>query len=295
MWLRACTLHERGDHDPCRAVLGELLSQNPAMDKAGVLLAQLERERGDWARALELLQPLVAADREPGDADWERMIAATLAGKWDVVRDSARRLGMDIPGEGPIVEAGGLCRIVLNGGSGEPVIRFAERISPVSARIIEISGPDGGEGSGPWRERYGDIIVFEPTPADSEHRDVYTFTALATAEPGGYRSFVLDGVYPGDDLFSALQERLSDHLRGVVQVCSGDSYQLTTEGWDEPLIGIYAHVAVPETATARTVHKLLRDATASWPHPVTWLQLARALDDPDEIRRQMAIAGRYNL
>ena len=292
LWLEAKRSELDGRLRDCRDRLRELVRHRPRAINARHALARIERGLKNYAGALEVLDELSAV-LEPGGVDWDRMVAATLAGRWDAVRDSARRLGLEIEGEGPIDVAAGPCRLELEDERGQPVRYFAERRGPVTARIIEIAGPSASE-------RFGDLWVFDATPLDSsksgeasDEDSLPTYRALERIDQGSYRSFALDGVHPGEEALAELRRRLNE--RGaVLQVQSGANYLVHVEGSVvEP--GCYAFVAAPASMSLVELSELLSRATHGFAHPLLWLELAEAIGDEREIARQREIAERYSL
>ena len=289
LWIRARSLYRRGESREARTALRQLVSHRPAARNARTLLARIERELGDPAGALSLLDGLVA-ELEPGDADWERMLAATVLGAWDQLRESAARLGMEFEGRGPIDVNMGLCRLEFTDDRGLPVSYFATRTGPVTARVLEIAAPDAAQ-------RFGDLVLFEAKPRNPEaagdERPVFVFPALATLEPASFRSYAVHGVHPGQASLDELQDKLEE-LGCELQVRSDDSYELSSsDGHD--LVGLYAYLAVPAGIGSSLIHRTLQDATRAWSHPVTWLALAEELGDTEELARQEQAVVDYGL
>ena len=290
-WLIARTLRSEGEIDRCVEVL-ETIVDEPA---AALMLAELHRESGDLDGALELLDSLIERVGDPGPWDWERMMSATLAGRWDRVRDSAARVGMELPGEGPIDLPGPLCQVLVTLDDGRELPLFAARNGPVTARVIQIVGP------GPERERYGDMVVIDASELnpsddadDDEHISIYR--AIDVLEHGEYRSFALDGPHPGDAAVEVLRARLEDH-DVELQVRSDDGgYRVhDVERDDAELPGLYAVLALPGDREPAELAALLDELTSIWKLPVCWLDLAHAAGDPDLVERHEAIEDRFRL
>ncbi len=282
-WLLA-TSHERAG----RLALAcegfrEVLHVDPEADPARIRLCEIAIAQRRWQEALELAETL-AQRLEPGSHDWDRMVAATALGRWDVVRDSAIRLGMTVePGEDPIDEVWGDARI--RSAQHEDV--WATRTGPVTARLETISGPEAA------LEREGDLVLFDPAPVTREERGeavVFTYRELDVLERGGRRSFAIDAVHPGEDALRALVDALEPvDLR--LQRRSGDAYRLTNDA-DEDLPGVYLFASVPETADLEDVHRRLTEAVGAWPGGAVWMQLLEALGEQYEQERvrQSALA-----
>jgi hypothetical protein len=59
---------------------------------------------------------------------------------------------------------------------------------------------------------------------------------------------------------------------------------------------VFAAVAVPLGITAAEANERLRDLTATWPHPLSWLALAEAAGvDESELARHRTITATYDL
>jgi hypothetical protein len=270
-----------------------VLERNPDAINTRRLILSAAREQRDWPLVLRMARELSARSPEPGQADWERIVAGSAVGAWNEVRESARRLGMDLQGEGPIEERWGICRLRFQDPRADLV---AARTGPATARVLQIAGPRR-------IERLGDIVVFEPRPIEEgpggkpngdEARRPMLFPAVETLRRGGYRSYAIDGAHPGDDLMDALGARLGE--RGAeLQVVSGEKYELHPEAHAEPLRGVFAFLALPETLTAAEASALLREATAAWAEPLTWLELAADAGDEALVEAQRAIAKRLGL
>ncbi len=282
-WLLA-TSHERAGR-LALAVEGfrDVLHADPQADPARVRLCEIAIQQRRWAEALELANELTER-LEPGSHDWDRIVAATALGQWDLVRASAIRLGMKLePGEDPIDGNWGEARI----RSAQHKDLWATRTGPVTARIETISGPEAE------REREGDLVLFDPAPLarqEQEERTLFTYGELEVLEQGGRRSFAIDAVHPGDEALRELVDALEDFdLR--LQRRSGEGYRLMQpDGEDVP--GVYLFASVPCRVDFAAVHSRLVEAVTSWPGPTVWLELLEALGEPhaEELKRQRALA-----
>lgn len=290
-WLLARDAHQRGDYRACREHLDRVLAARPHAINSRLLWADAARKLGDLEGALQKLDEVVAVVAEPGPPDWDRMIVATLLGDHARVRESAKRLGFDLlPGDGPIDERWGVCRVRFDDEPGAPSDVWAVRTGPVTARILEIARPN-------HEQRYGDVVVFEASPLNDEEPEgdkppVYTFPLVTTLHRGGYRSYEIDGVHPGDEELERLR-RLAKELGGDLQILSGDDYALTRG--DEELPGVFGVIAMPANVTANTLNTALRDATKQLAHPLTWLQLATEANDNELAEAQVRAAEDYGL
>jgi len=266
------------------------------------LVLAAARERREWQLALRMARELVARSPEPGPADWARVVVGSVVSAWDEVRESASRLGMKLEGEGPIDEAWGLCRVRFAEPSGRSVDLVAQRTGPATARVLQIAGPGR-------TERFSSVVVVEPRAIDAidagaggardsgdgrEGGRPMLFPELQTVHDGGYKSYALNGVHPGEAAVAALREELRGH-GVVVQVVSDPTYQLHPGGSAEPLPGIYAFVAVPSAMTAKEASGLVSTATAATRETLTWLDLAAAAGDEALVAAQREVAQRLGL
>ena len=291
-FLMATAYQQEGEREKARPHLEAMLTLEPGNTRIELLLASLDREAGRLEESLARLDRLVEREPRPGNHDWDRMVTATLLERWDAVRASAIRIGMNLKGEGPIEEAWGLCRIELREPDGEIGIHHALRTGPVTARILDIARPRAPQ-------HYGDEIVFEatprnaaPQPGEADHS--YLYPALATRKPGGYEAFLLDGVHPGEAALTALRADLTA-LGCVLAVQSDATYVVTEAATGEAHRGLFAYLAAPATCSRRALHDLLAQRAGSPAQPLVWPGLAQSLELEDELARQAAIIERFGL
>ncbi|MBV1858843.1 MAG: hypothetical protein KUG77_10555 [Nannocystaceae bacterium] len=248
-----------------------------------------------WDGALALSGSLVER-HEPGSHDWDRVVAATALGRWDIVRTSAIRLGMTVDsGDKPIDENWGGAWIRTARGQ----TYWATRTGPVTARINTITGDRED------RERLDDVVLFDPAPVESDESDerpVFTYRELDVLREGQRRAFTIDAVHPGADALQKLVETMGDvSLR--LQQRSGEEYMLTApaqdEGQDVP--GVYLFAAVPTSTDLEQLHGSLTAAANAWPGPAVWIELCEALVEEhgsaytNELLRQRAVAEAYGM
>ncbi len=290
LWLLAQAEEGAGSIEPAIFTLKALIELAPEADPALARLADLLREQGRYAKAIALRRRLVER-LPPGSHDWDLMSEATVVGDWSLVRRSAERLGIPVepPGEGPIDGSYGLCRISLEGDIDHgKTILWADRRGPVTARIIEIVGPDG-------TERFDDLVVFDAATLDVEGevgdqdedaapRRHPVFRALETLERGDMVSFSLDGPHPGEALLERLRDLFTEY-GGRLWVCSGDRYRLRDRNSESDgnskfasLLGFYAYIAFPRGVALVDVDAHLAEICADATHPLAWIELAEALD-----------------
>jgi tetratricopeptide (TPR) repeat protein len=296
----AQSLEARGEHQRALEACREALETDPQHHAARSLLATLLRDRGELEAALEHLNLLVGSN-DPGNFDWDRMLVATLLGRWDAVRDSARRLELpvDAAESGPIDENWGACRIRVRLESGREQTYFAWRTGPVSARIDEVLHPS-------LEQHHCDEVAFDAVPLNPEEleaaarqsengdsrRPLTEYAAYRTLRAGNYRAFVVDGFHPGDELISALRARL-DALGVAWEPRSDERYQLEFEG--EARQGVYAFLGLAPNASEREVHQLLSAFAEEHSSMLLWPKLAEAAGDAPAAQRQTELAAAWGI
>ena len=299
-FVQALAAERRGDRDGLEKRLQDVIALDPDARNSRSMLAQLARDRGDYDVALEHLNRLVALDAEGGAHHWDRIVAATMEDRWDLVRESSVAIGMELPpGEGPIEENWGVCRVQLRDPSGGGFELHAVRTGPVTARIIEISPPDLEQ------QFYGASVVFDPRPLNppdpdqpesdnaQEERPPLTFPLLDVLHASAYRAFAIDGVKPSDVHFDALRSDL-EAKDIVVQVRSGDDYRIehATDGSRD---AAYWYIAVPERVPLEAIDDRLVALDAALNGPLVWPELVRALGQEERLADQLEAVKAWKL
>jgi tetratricopeptide (TPR) repeat protein len=289
-WRYAEALREGGRLDEARTVLGEVTS-GPAPLGAFALMARMEREAGELEKALARLDRMVENDVPVGEIDWERMICATLLGRWASVRHSAARVGMNVgEGDAPIDAPGPFCGLRTELG-GKRRIVYAVRNGPVTARIVDLTGMDGAV------EHFDSVVVFDPRPdnpnaqpSEDGRAPVFIYPWLEVLTPGGFRSWRVEGLHPGHERVRAAQQALLHDAGLELQVLSGSSYVRQVDG--EPKPAVYALIGAHETmepaAVSAAVRRALEGTTLVWP------ELSRDAGDPD-LEAQCALGAELGL
>jgi hypothetical protein len=286
--MRAESLRMRGDRSAAERALRGLIDADVATAWARVQLADLARTRGDWSAVLAELD-LAIGEMEPGSGDWQRMTAATLLGRWDVVRDSMTRLGLpslDLD-EGdsntPIDTDLGMIRCEFVEPEGVRRRYWTRRTSPCSGRVLELAFPDDPQ-------HYGDQIVYEPTDLDADSDDEehpLCFAVVAVVEPGGFRSFVVRGWDPGEQDFDALMDALGEEGFAVERITApgrtGRDPRADEDDDDAaeiPTLALLIALEVERGAEGiDALRTCLRGATASWELPLLSPELDAAAGD----------------
>jgi hypothetical protein len=317
LWLLAGSCMKVDDIDGAASHLEALLALEPDAHVPRHRLAGLEQRRGRHAEALAHLDRLVE-HAEPGELDWDRMTAGTIVGDWEAVRGSARRLGLHfegLDGEGPIDVPMGLCQVRFVEEDGSRHDYFAERRSPVCARVVQMAGPRRPE-------HFADLVAFdagplnprsESSPSEGDEdgereRWVPIFPVVHVVSSGGFRCWSIDGVHPGEEAWTAMVDAL-EAMGGVVDVRSDERYQhedpedegSAHEQRAQPrmLPGIYAYACMPKGLDPAQLHARLTALTQGWAHPVVWPELCEALPPGEArehaLRRVAEVTERYGL
>ncbi|MBX3193467.1 MAG: hypothetical protein KF819_41185, partial [Labilithrix sp.] len=282
-WLLARGAHAREEWGESRTHLDLVLAARPDAVNARLMHAEASRRLGDHRAALMKLDEAIALAPESAPAHWDLMVVATVLGEHARVRASAKRVGFDFEGEGPIDERLGLCRIRY---PDETRDCWAIRTSPVTARIVEIASP-------PRPLRYRDVVVFDavplnPPPATDEerrhHAHVYPF--VTTLTHGNYRAYFLDGIHPGEDVV----EEITAALKAVsceLELMSSDEYEVQGQR------GIFAGIALP--ASASEIDACAALARVVDTRQLTFAGLARAAGDEARAEKHEALAEELRL
>lgn len=274
-WLLARSAFAQNKDTDCISQLEKVLQLAPQAQNARRLWIQCAKRAHQFdsmlLRTSELLD-LSNDDTEKPNLRWQLIIAATALGRWPIVRDFARQLGMTFDGDGPIDTDDGLIRLRFRTDDGPPVDRWAVRTGPVTARVVQLSRPS-------MQERFADVVLFEPTPVSQEEasNEPHTFEAITSLRSGGYSTFVLHGFHPGEEAMKELEGAFTDTC--VVQVLSDEEYVLVEPLAGESAPGLYALLGVPQTMSAESLNRLLLEKTNTWNRGVTWTELARAAGD----------------
>jgi tetratricopeptide (TPR) repeat protein len=297
-WYLARSSLARGDSGAARAHCEALLVDHPEHHEARHLLAKVLRDTDELEAALQHFDTLVQA-HDPGNLDWDRLLVATLLGRWDAVRDSAARLELPVePGaEGPIDERWGACRIRFHLAEGHDRVYFAWRTGPVTARIDEVVAP--GE-----EQHHGDVVAFDAEPLNhaelaaheaedsQERRPLCEYGSFRVLDSGNYRAFDIDGFSPAPEQLSSLKTELG--AIGVVwEQRSGEQYALSFDG--ESLPAIYAFLGLPTSCTDEAAHLALLAATQKLGLRLVWPKLAAAAGDDGTAAHQRELAESWGI
>jgi tetratricopeptide (TPR) repeat protein len=269
----------------------------PGLSAARLLLAAAYREQGQWAEALGALESqLEVFGPDQPDVHWDRMTAATVLGRWDAVRDSARAIGFPLEeGEGPIEQEFGYCKLdlePLRDGSEEV---WAMRTGPTSARVVSLSRVG-------TPQHMGDVYAFDAQPlnpldgplAEGEHH-AFVYPVAARVTEGGYGpTYSLDGPRPTAEQLAELTRALEE--RGaLVSVRSSEAYTVHDARDDEEVPAVYIVFAFEGEADPSEVDATLTALAGQWARPMAWPALAAAGGGEAAAARHAALCERFGL
>jgi tetratricopeptide (TPR) repeat protein len=292
--LRARAALATGEKAAAKAALRAMLELDPELRGTTLTLAALERDTGEREQALARLDAAVARWPEPGPHDWDRMLVATLLGRWDVVRASAARLEFKLSGDsGPVEEEWEACRLRYTEPDGTFTEVWARRTGPVTARVLSIAMPGAPQ-------HLGDAVVFDATPlnegpaeGEEEEDHSWLYPVVEVLRPGRYSVFALDGVGPGQEVIERMQETLA--ASGArLSVRTSETYRLMTPE-EEEVPGFYALLAVPPEVDLGAVEAGLRQCTEGLPYPLLWPTLLEKLGREQEAEAQRAVAEQWEI
>ncbi|MCB9745017.1 MAG: hypothetical protein H6741_08350 [Alphaproteobacteria bacterium] len=290
-WFASHLAEARGDKEGALAALEAMLVSQGADATNGAVLLRLARgahEAGQLEDAMKAYELLVARLEPPSDAHWELLVVATRLGLWDRVRVVAAQLGMQIEGDsGPIAEDWGLIKVAYP-AEGPKALRWARRTGPVTATVLAISGPGAVE-------HFEDQLVFDPSPLNPDDAEgPKHFAHVSTLKEGGYTSYALDGLDPGEAWVSGLQSAVGG-LKGVLRVVSGEGYTLTDPETKQARPGFYAFVAWPTRNPPAILNMIVQQHASRLDTPLIWPALARAIGDEALQAEQAELAERWGM
>jgi tetratricopeptide (TPR) repeat protein len=301
-WILGQSLRARGQQTRAVAVDQETLQRVPSATPFRLRRAAVAREIGDWGTALESLEH-AAEFLPPGNHDWDRIVAATVLGRWTSVRQAARRLELELPGTddplAPMELNLGVIRCEFIEPSGRRERYFARRTSPCGARIIEIAMPADPQ-------HFQDLVVFEPSDLDAHlsetsERHRPCFEVVQIVQPGRYRAFLLRGFDPGEERFEQLRAGLREHGHGVERITNAGRQaadprvDLDAEpGTEAPQVSTVALlVACPPDVTPRELRAQLHELTSGWELPLLAPALDEAAGEPEAAQRASELLQRW--
>lgn len=275
-WMQAGYLLECSRFEEARPYLDEVLRREPGARNARREAARVAKLTERWDDLLEHAQISAQQDLDDLDARWQICVAATVLGRWELVRSAATEIGMPVPpGEGIIDAPGEIIRILIP--ESDPRGIHARRNGPVSARIVELPDPEDPQ------QNHGDVVVFDPTPLEVADRDdpdsTFLFPYLATLHHAGRQvveAFVCD---PSEAVLQALSERFV--AAGMeVHFQEPRSRWLRADG--STFKPWRLAISVPSAMSVMELNDWLRQHTTELGLAAVWPVLAQAAGAPED-------------
>ena len=275
-WIQAGYLLECSRFEEARPYLDEVLRLEPRARNARKEAARVAKLTERWDDLLEHAQVSAAQDADDLDARWQICVAATVLGRWELVRRAATEIGMPVPpGEGAIDAPGEIIRILFP--DSDPRGTHARRNGPVSARIVELPDPEDP------LQNHGDVVVFDPAPLEVASRDdpdsTFLFPYLTTLHHAGRQvveAFVSD---PSEPALEALSERFEAAGMEVL-------FQEPRSRWLRADGSTFKPwrlaISVPSAMTVAELCGWLARHTAELGLAAVWPALARAAGAPED-------------
>ncbi len=303
-WLQAHFADKQQEKNIIKEHLQTILSIAPDSYNTLKWLAQLCCELEDYQTSITLWNKVIDDYDDEQQTHWDRMIPATLAQQWETVHESIAALGLDYSESG--LQPGSaidLCletiRLQIESGDGEKNNYLARRTGPVSARIIKISSPYEDE------QHYGNEYVFYPSPhnqldqtdddgyhCDNEGNYTLLFPVIKQTLNAGYKSFYIDGFYPGDECWQAF-EVAANNMQMAIEKRSDESYELCYEEKDYP--AIYAFIAIPDHTSKTALLGLLQDHFSHLKLPLIWPELLESTNNKQEAEKHRELEMFYDM
>ena len=143
LWFRARVLNQQENWVELKAIGQQLLQHEKGREWIGVyrMCSWAAQKQEAWDRQLDYLQQLqqlmISREEDIRNLQWDIMATASILQQWDLVRTTAAELEIELTeGEGFIDEKWGLLNIRFR-ENFEYRYYYAQRIGPVTARIIE--------------------------------------------------------------------------------------------------------------------------------------------------------------
>jgi tetratricopeptide (TPR) repeat protein len=239
---------DAGDQDAALALYLEALALDRARPNTLYNVGLIYKYRRDWVHSLRYNRQSVDLRPEDEAANWNLAIAATALKDWRTAREVWKRLGMRMEaGDKPILDNFGTAPVRLNGfedSSAAVETVWARRLSPVTARILNIPTPEA-------RFRFGDVVLHDGagtgTRLDAEGRERAVFNVFELLEPSDFATYEIEIEAPDSDAVDVLrsaciqaQVEFEDWstLRTLCRACSEGrahaqhDHQLQEQGWN---------------------------------------------------------------
>lgn len=309
-WLMARWYAKRNEWTACLDEVETLLVAKPEGRNARRLAVRAATELGDFETATRHADILCQLPEPPPSDHWLRIEVASASQSWASVRAAAASLELPIDPvddpETPVEQAWGPVAIEISDQFTGMRSRWAaRRTGPTTARIVAVD-PSGGP------QRHGDLVAFratpiEPLPEDPEERKraVLAFPYLSTISPGGFRSFRVEGIHPGAEIWESFRTALGESGRDIwiSYLSPVGNAQITKRtglkserraAADVSGDGVTARryfvawFATETTSDLSEESRILTELTAHWPDRPAWADLAQASGLDAEVHKDRA-------
>jgi hypothetical protein len=260
---------DKGSLSQASKLFAELCLEVPDHPDSAYMLGLAEKYRCNWVQSLEAnLNALKNSSDENEGALWNAAIAATALGNKDLANELWVRAKVRLPpGENDGPTNWGVCSIRLNAWSDGETL-FAERLCPVSAKLLNVPFPESGyrfgdvvlnDGARTGERRYGDVIV-------------PVLNALTLLERSMFETFSVFIQTPSSEALTELLASTSDSIpfiedwtKSVRVICRRCSYGVAHQHATE-----HKHVESSDSDTERNVgfaaasREVVEQALARW-------------------------------
>lgn len=299
-WLQVIFYDRDAQYEQACDYINKILEYKPDAFNARLRLSRINRDMQNYSDAADNLDYLLQ-QHEDKDLKWDRIIIATLQQDWHKVRQLCAELEIDLDSsEGEVIEDWEYIRVRVSEANGEFNNYLAQRSGPVSAIIKSISRIG-------QRQTYADRVVFEPLPMNRlEQKDAeghaidkdgyytYLYPAIERTAEGGYVTFTLDGVHPGEALLTDFLNTIQQHDI-VTSVRSTDEYEITDRHTGETLPGVYVYLLVHQDRDFSEICALLEAQLQSHDLKLIFPELARAANKQDLLEKFAKLKEQYGL
>ena len=291
-----CDINE---YEKAKSLTSQLLELDSAHYSARRFLAHIEKQLENYEEALTHTKILLEQFPEEKELHWDLILFSSLLENWDDVITSAAQLEVTLAGDGPEYGEWELCRIQTTLADGRSVISTAQRVGPVSARVISVTHSD-------YPQHYQDLIIFDPLPlnelsevneegdpVDHEGEHTFIYSAIKTMTSQRYSNYFLQGVRPSADELETLKNQL-DAQNITLSLRHSDDYEIYDYDTEEYVPGFFAYILLTPDANRAEISTLLAQTTQSFAAPIFWLTLAKEAQQEQLYQEQMKRSEDYD-
>jgi len=266
-------------------------------------IARLYYKIENYDQSISYRRRQIELDPENTDYKWDLLISATLAQDKKSIVEMCKSLELETDKHGLFPkENQSKMRIQLPTDDGYDMEHYAVRLGPALARITDFMAYEE-------QTSYGKEVVFTPTPVnvldqnDEEGRACdsngnYTLlypNPLKTIFDPGYKSYPVDGLHPGEQRISDLNDKLAEH-NFICKPWSGEGYIIEWIEDDKTRsdLGAYLFVLISDGQQAK-LNEILMEFNQILKHQLVWHKLATELGDPELLSAQEKLIEKYGI